>query len=212
MVLFNANTFVLITLSLLLNFPAASWAQKSSTTSRSWLSQMRTLQRWGVQGITVPQRIQLRSSLGNVAEVLVAQSGLGASYDWEGRVGRWSLSGGLGVSLIGVSASSTSTDVAYNYSTSNKMNYMISLGSYYITESFVRVGVGLRSLYSDYSLSVPTVPGVSYDFNYGSPFKHYLSLELNWQIFTGMTLSQTLLHPLAGDYDAGWVLGLKKTF
>lgn len=214
MVLFNTNSFVLVTLTLLLALPMSVSAQQNSSVkkSTSWLAQMRTLQRVGVQGITLPQKVQLKSSLGNSSEILVSQSGLGISYDYEGRVQRLSLMAGLGVSFTGIQASSASDSLSYSYSTSNNMNYMLSLGAYYITESYVRVGLGLRSFYSAFELQTPQAPGAEYSFEYGSPFKNYLSFELNWQVASRYILAQSMMHPLSSELGTGWALSLKRSF
>lgn len=169
-------------------------------------------QRWGVGFITIPQTAYLRSSLGYEAEILSVSTGVNISYDIETRIDRFIYYGSVGVSALGVKASSLSDSITYSYGESNYINYMAGMGAYYITESFVRFGLGLKSIYGAYELPTPTTPGVVYKFNYGSPFKNYLSFDLNWQIASGWIFGQTLMHPLSKDLGTGWQFTLKKSF
>lgn len=177
-----------------------------------WYKKMRMGQRWGVGLVSIPQSAYLRSSLGYEAEILTVSSGINISYDVETRINRFIYYGSLGVSVLGVKASSLSDSISYSYGESNYINYMAGMGAYYITESYVRFGLGLRSLYGVYTLPEPSTPGVTYRFNYGSPFKNYLSIDLNWQIYSGLIFGQTLLHPLSKDLATGWQFTLKKSF
>lgn len=234
MVLFNANSLVALIISVTSLGVTSAHAQEDTsqvlaqkspravgTVKRSakpqapqapWYRQMRVGQRGGVGLITIPQAAYLRSSLGYDAEILTVSSGVSASYDVETRIKRFIFYGSAGVSVLGVKASSMDDSITYSYGESNYINYMLGMGAYYITENFVRFGMGLRSLYGSYTLPVPETPGVTYVFNYGSPFKNYMSFDFNWQLAAGWIFGQTLLHPLSNDLSTGWQLTLKRSF
>lgn len=167
--------------------------------------------RYGLGLVTLPQDLQLSSSDGRSIEVSSAQTGPLLSVDYEKRRGRWIYMGSVGLSYLSMKNTSQDNSVQYSAGT-DFMSYVADVGVHYITASSVKLGASFWLFYNSFNLPVPSSPGVTYEFDYGSPLKNFVSVDLNWQIYRGWILSQSLLAPVSKDMRTGWVISLKARF
>ncbi|GEM_PF-1784494 len=209
MVLPYANSLVsIILLAALLigGTPATVKAQTARQTRAS-----APVIRYGLGFLTFPQMLKLNASDGRTIEVASSQVGPVLSADYEKRYGRMIYVGGLGVSYMSMKNTSQDSGVDYTAGT-DYPSIMGSIGAHYLTASSVKVGASLWLFYNSFDLPAPSSPGVTYSFDYGSPLKNFISVDLNWQIYRGWILSQSLLSPLNNDMRTGWLISLKTRF
>lgn len=211
MVLSYTNSFVPVVALLIFMTTGLSQMASAQGQQRASRTASAGVIRYGVGLVTLPQQLQLNSSDGRSIEVSSAQTGPLLSVDYEKRRGRWVYLGSAGLSYLSMKNTSQDNSVQYSAGT-DFMSYVADVGVHYITASSVKMGASFWLFYNSFNLPVPSSPGVTYDFDYGSPIKNFISVDLNWQIYRGWILSQSLLTPVSKDMRTGWVIGLKARF
>lgn len=167
--------------------------------------------RYGLGLLTLPQQLDLKSSDGRSIEVSSVQTGPLISLDYERRSGRWVYLGAAGISYLSMKNTSQDNTVQYAAGT-DFVSFIADVGAHYIPASRVKLGASFWLFYNSFDLPVPSSPGVTYEFDAGSPLKNFISGDLNWQFYRGWILSQSLLIPISKDMRTGWVIALKARF
>lgn len=190
------NTFIFIVL-LFVGSPSAS-AQSEVRAS--------------IGGLSYPSYLRLKSSDAREASLYSVRSGAQVGIEWERRWGRWSVGMGAGLASLSSKVSAEAGDITYSYGGTPSLQYQIGLLGRYWIDRDVKVGLGLRSNYAALAYPLPSSPGITYRFEYGSAFHHFLSFEMEWRLSQKWFLLQSILAPLQSEVRTGWSVLIGRRF